>query len=78
MRHRDFGLLHCDPHRATPGVTLFSPLLGRATYIIGLRGDILHQWEHPLICGTYAYLLDSGNLLWSGRLPNPTLCRARL
>ena len=69
MRHRDFGLLVCDPHRATPGLTLFSPLNGKATYIIGLRGDVLHQWEHPLVNGTYAYLLDNGNLLWTGRLP---------
>ena len=69
MRHRDFGLLVCDPHRATPGVTLFSPLNGKATYIIGLRGDVLHQWQHPLVNGTYGYLLDNGNLLWTGRLP---------
>ena len=69
MRHRDFGLLNCDPHRVTPGVPLFSPLNGKATYIIGQRGEVLHQWEHPLVNGTYAYLLDSGNLLWSGRLP---------
>ena len=53
MRHRDFGLLHCDPHRVTPGVTLFSPLNGKATYIIGQRGEVLHQWEHPLVNGTY-------------------------
>ena len=69
MRHRDFGLMLCDPHRATPGFTLFSPLNGKATYIIGLRGDVLHQWQHPLVNGTYAYLLDNGNLLWTGRLP---------
>ena len=69
MRHRDFGLLHCDQHRATPGVTLFSPINGKATYIIGLRGDVLHQWEHPLVSGPYAYLLGNGNLLWAGRLP---------
>jgi arylsulfotransferase ASST len=69
MRHRDFGLLSVDHNRATPGVTLFSPLNGKATYLIGLRGEILHQWEHPLVTGTYAYLLESGNLLWAGRLP---------
>ena len=56
-------------HRATPGFTLFSPLNGKATYIIGLRGDVLHQWQHPLVNGTYAYLLENGNLLWTGRLP---------
>ena len=69
MRHRDFGLLVCDQHRATPGLTLFSPLNGKATYVIGLRGDVLHQWAHPLVNGTYAYLLENGNLFWTGRLP---------
>ena len=42
MRHRDFGLLVCDEHRATPGFTLFSPIHGKATYLIGLRGEIVH------------------------------------
>src|SRR5262245_62151829 len=68
MRHRDFGLLMCDRHRATPGLTLFSPLNGRSTYLIGLAGEVLHQWAHPLVTGTYGYLLENGNLLWSGRL----------
>ena len=69
MRHRDFGLLVCDPHRATPGITQFSPIHGKATYLIGLRGDVLHQWDHPLVAGPYAYLLENGNLLWAGRMP---------
>ena len=68
MRHRDFGLLVCDAHRATPGYTLFSPIHGKTTYLIGMRGDIVHQWEHPLVSGPYAYLLENGNLLWAGRL----------
>src|SRR5215510_10684793 len=69
MRHRDFGLLACDEHRATPGFTLFSPLHGKSTYLVGMRGEIVHQWEHPITTGTYGYLLDTGNLLWAGRLP---------
>ena len=40
MRHREFGVLVHDRARATPGYTLFSPLNGKATYIIGLRGDV--------------------------------------
>ncbi len=69
MRIREFGLLASDLGRATPGFTLFSPLNGRSTYIIDLHGNVLHQWEHPLVTGTYAHLLDNGNLLWAGRLP---------
>jgi hypothetical protein len=67
MRHRDFGLLVWNARHATPGYTLFSPLHGKATYLIGLRGEVAHQWEHPLV-SMYGYLLENGNLLWSGRL----------
>jgi hypothetical protein len=67
MRHRDFGLLVCL-EQATPGFTLFSPIHGKSTYLVGMRGEIVHQWEHPITTGSYGYLLDTGNLLWAGRL----------
>ena len=67
MRYSQFGLTGCDRSRATPGFTLFSPLSRRETYLLGMRGEVLHQWHHPLIPGNYAYLLPNGNLLWSGR-----------
>ncbi len=69
MRYRDFGLHVINESRATPGVTLFSPLNANATYLIGMRGDVLHTWHHSLKTGTYGYLLENGNLLWSGMLP---------
>ena len=31
---------------------------------------IKHSWKHPLKPGDYAYLLPSGNLLWSGETEN--------
>src|SRR5215831_4565107 len=68
MRHGDFGLL-VYVEQATPGYTLFSPLHGKSTYLVGMRGEIVHQWEHPVATGTYGYILDTGNLLWAGRLP---------
>jgi Arylsulfotransferase (ASST) len=69
MRHRDFGLYVCDEQRATPGCTLFSPINGTSTYLIGMDGEVVHKWEHPLKLGPYAYLLGNGNLLWAGMLP---------
>ena len=42
MRHREFGVLVHDRARTTPGYTLLSPLNGKATYIIGLHGDVVH------------------------------------
>lgn len=67
MRYRDVGVLVCDSKRAMHGFTLIVPLTGKAAYLIGMRGEILHQWSFPLTPGNYAYLLPSGNLLWSGR-----------
>ena len=76
MRYQQFGLTAYDRERATPGYTLYSPNFGHETYLLGLRGDVMHQWRnHPLLPGNYAYLLKNGNLLWAGRtkegnLPN--------
>lgn len=76
MRYSQVGLITYDRARATPGYTLFSPNFGRETYLVGMRGDIVHQWRnHPLEPGNYAQLLKNGNLLWAGRtkegnLPN--------
>ena len=68
MRHRDFGVRAWDEDRATPGYTVLSPLHGRSTFLINLRGEVVQQWDHPLP-NLYGHLLDNGNLLWSGRLP---------
>ena len=78
MRHRDFGLLICDPHRATPGLTLFSPLNGKATYIIGLRGDVLHQWAHPLVQHVATQADDVGRLAVQRREQRQAWCRSML
>jgi hypothetical protein len=67
MRHREVGVLVYEPKRAMPGFTLIVPLSGKAAYLVGMRGEILHQWSFPLTPGNYAYLLPTGNLLWSGR-----------
>lgn len=67
MRHRDTGILLHDEARATSGFTLITPLVGKSAYLVGMRGEVLHQWNFPLTPGNYAYLLPNGNLLWSGR-----------
>ena len=76
MRYAQFGLTLHDRSRATPGFTLFSPNFRGETLIVGMRGEIVHSWRHPLPqAGNYGYLLENGNLLWAGRtetgnLPN--------
>jgi len=78
MRYRDVGVLVYDRERATPGFTLIVPLPGKSAYLVGMRGEVLHQWSFPLTPGNYAYLLPDGNLLWSGRTDDgPPLRRGK-
>lgn len=78
MRYREVGVLVYNRERATPGFTLIVPLSGTAAYLIGMRGEVLHQWSFPLTPGNYAYLLPNGNLLWAGRTKDgPPLRRGK-
>jgi len=67
MRYRDVGVLTYSRERATPGFTLIAPLPTKSVYLIGMLGEVLHQWNFPWTPGNYAHLLPNGNLLWSGR-----------
>jgi Arylsulfotransferase (ASST) len=68
MRYLQFGVTIYDKARATPGFTLIVPQFRTEAYLIGMRGEVLHQWTNlPLRPGNYAYLLKNGNLLWAGR-----------
>ena len=66
MRHTTVGLLEFSPERSFKGITIVTPLHGKTTYLIGMLGEVLHQWDHPAKPGNYAYLLPGGNLLWAG------------
>jgi hypothetical protein len=47
MKHTTVGLIEFDENKANYGVTIISPAKGKATYLIGMKGELLHQWEHP-------------------------------
>lgn len=66
MRLRDVELLEYDQSRATPGFTLFSPLQAEDAYLLGMRGEVLHQWKLPGKKGGYAYLIPNGNTIFNG------------
>lgn len=67
MRIQRVGVLHGEPARMSPGVTLIAPMLGRGVYLVGPEGEILHQWNTELRPNNYACLLPNGNLLWAGK-----------
>ncbi len=62
MRVLRTGVTHSDMSRATPGFTLFSPLWGTASYLIDMRGEVVHGWTLPAGPAGYARLLPNGNL----------------
>ena len=78
MRYHKFGVTVHDETRATPGFTLIVPQARQAAYLIGMEGEVLHEWAFPHRPGNYAYLLNTGNLLWAGRTPEgPPLARGK-
>ena len=48
---------------AFEGVTLLSPLNSRDTYMIDMRGEVLHQWGTDSSTASGLYLMDDGTLL---------------
>ncbi len=61
------GLRLSEPG-AFEGYTLFSPLLSRTTYLVGMDGEVVHTWESDLPPGCSAYLLENGHLLRGAQL----------
>ena len=78
MRYLQTGLIEYDQKKTFSGATLFSPLFHKVTYLIDLKGNILHEWSLEGIPGAYAYLLPNGNLLAAIHTPNgPTDLNAK-
>ena len=73
IRRRGTGLRALDASRASPGLTLFSPIEGDGMiYLIDLTGKIDHTWKMPYPPGLYGYLTDKGTLFYNGKIPNDT------
>jgi hypothetical protein len=55
---------------ASPGYTLFAPLRATTTYLVDLRGELVHSWPSACEPGEAVYLLDDGSLLRTARDPH--------
>ena len=63
MLHNKLGLISHNVNQAFSGYTIFSPLGQLSTFLINMKGDVVHEWKLPSMPGNYAYLLPNGNLL---------------
>lgn len=69
IRRNRTGLIAHDPALAQPGYTLFAPMFGDgAVYLIDMAGEVVQRWGMPHRPGLYGYLLDNGNLFYSGKV----------
>lgn len=62
------GVLLYDKSGAYDGYTLFSPMGGKTVYLIDMEGYAVHTWKTDYTPGSYAMLLENGNLLRGGTL----------
>lgn len=67
------GLLKYDAGKAYQGYTLIPPVESTTTYLIDMEGYIVHTWQSQYTPGQHALLLENGNLLRGGKLPNPPI-----
>ena len=70
-RRRGVGLRALNPERASPGFTLFAPLIwgDGKVYLIDLDGKVVHTWSMPYPPGLSGYLTERGTLFYNGRRP---------
>jgi len=66
MRYESVGLLACDSARAFPGYTLIAPLRTKQCSLVGMKGEVVHEWNLPDRLGSLAYMLPGGHLLTTG------------
>ena len=69
MRYTKLGLCHHDKEKATPGFTVFSPILNdkKAVVVVNNEGLVVKEWALPAWPGAYGYLLENGNLFVSSQ-----------
>ena len=70
QRRRGVGLIAHDPALSYGGYTLIAPqTAGGHVYLIGIDGEVVHQWKMPLRPGRHATILANGNLAYNGSHP---------
>jgi hypothetical protein len=58
-----------DTGAAFEGYTLFAPLNSTTTYLVDIRGQLVHSWPSKYEPGQAAYLLEDGSVLRAAREP---------
>jgi len=66
VRISQVGLIGSQPGRSYPGYTLLAPLRARSCYLLGMRGEVVHEWRLPDRLGSLACMLPGGRLLTTG------------
>ncbi|WP_431514295.1 aryl-sulfate sulfotransferase [Variovorax sp. DAIF25] len=67
QRRRGVGLIAHDPVLSAGGYTLIAPQTARGhVYLVGIDGEVAHQWKLPVRAGRHAVILDNGNLGYNG------------
>ncbi|MDP9899603.1 aryl-sulfate sulfotransferase [Variovorax ginsengisoli] len=71
QRRRGVGLIAHDPAASAGGYTLIAPQTAAGNvYLIGIDGEVVHQWKMPLRAGRHAVILPNGNMGYNGNHAN--------
>ena len=67
MRPLQFGVTYYAPGLTEPGYVLWGPMGGSECFLMGERGELVHQQRLPGRGNCYGQLLENGNLLIAAR-----------
>lgn len=71
QRRRGVGLIAHDPAASAGGYTLIAPQTADGhVYLVGMDGEVVHQWKMPLRAGRHAVILPNGNMGYNGNHAN--------
>jgi len=65
------GVLKYAKDRVYDGYTLYAPNQSTTTYLLNMRGFVVHEWHSTYRPGAKAELLENGHLLRNGKIEPP-------
>lgn len=67
QRRRGVGLIAHDPALSFGGYTLIAPQTADGqVFLVGIGGEVVHEWQLPVRPGRHAVILPNGNLGYNG------------
>ena len=60
MLHNKLGMISHNAEKAFSGYTIFTPMGRPSTFLINMKGEVVHEWNLPTMAGNELPAIASG------------------